>query len=71
MIYGFLQPDDYYQEIIEGNHPNDCEEATHSMYKRWLQIETNATWNQFVQAVTFADLKDAARELLQYIIEGM
>ena len=38
-------------DIIEKNHPGDVQRCCSEMFKYWLQIDTEATWNKLTDSL--------------------
>ena len=46
---------------ISTNHPQNAEECCKSMFSKWLEIKTDASWNQLIRA-----LKSPGVELIRF-----
>ena len=55
-------------EAIETNHPGDAEKCTTKMFKLWLRIKSDASWNQLLQTFKHPNIK---QEYLASTIDSM
>ena len=49
--------------IIEKNHPGDVERCCTEMFKCWLKIDTEASWNKIEDALEGIGLHVAAKRI--------
>ena len=49
--------------IIEKNHPGDVERCCTEMFKYWLKIDTEASWNKIADALESIGLHVAAKRI--------
>ena len=59
-----------YLNTIHANHPNNVEECCKLMFAKWLDTETNASWNQLIEALKSPslDLLQLAKEIEQNLL---
>ena len=55
--------------IIEKNHPGDVQKCCTEMFKYWLQIDTEATWNKLIDALKEIRKNELAKKV-ENVIEG-
>ena len=46
-----LNIDQHLMDIIENNHPNDCESCCSEMFSEWLDSNPTASWEDIITAV--------------------
>ena len=50
-------------DIIEKNHPGDPQRCCSEMFKYWLQIDTEATWNKLTDSLVVIGKKVLAKKV--------
>ena len=50
-------------DIIEKNHPRDVQRCCTEMFKYWLQIDTEATWNKLTDSLEVIGKKELAKKV--------
>ena len=58
-------------DIIQADHPGDSETCCTAMFKYWLQVDTNASWDKLITALQKADYVVLANKIRRMISEGM
>ena len=54
-------------EIIEADNRDDVSKCCRQMFMKWLDIQTDASWSQLIQAVKSIELNDVAASIEQFI----
>ena len=57
-------------DIIEKNHPGDVQRCCSEMFKYWLQIDTEATWNKLTDSLVVIGKKVLAKKV-KNVVKGM
>ena len=55
-------------EVIEAKHPHNIEECCKSMFKKWLETQKDASWNQVLEVIKSIGLPSLANKLKKDII---
>ena len=56
-------------DIIEKNHPGDVQRCCTEMFKYWLRVDTDATWNKLTDALEVIGQKVLAKNVKD-IVKG-
>ena len=57
-------------DIIKADHPNDVSTCCNEMFKKWLEIQHDASWNQLVIALNKIGLNSMADDINKMIRKG-
>ena len=55
-------------EVIAANHPHSVEECCKSMFKKWLDTQKDASWNQLIEVIKSIGLPFLASKLEKDVI---
>ena len=55
-------------EVIAANHPQSVEECCKSMFKKWLETQKDASWNQLIEVIKSIGLLFLASKLEKDVI---
>ena len=58
-------------DVIKADHPNDVTACCREMFKRWLEMQHDASWSQLVMALTKIGLNAIADDINKLIKNGM
>ena len=58
-------------DIIKTNHPNDVTTCCNEMFKRWLEMQHDASWSQLIMALNKVGLNAIADDINKLIKNGM
>ena len=59
----FNEKDTTVLEEIEYNHRNDVNKCCTEMFKTWLHLDPNATWDKLCAALYHVNLRSAAKNI--------
>ena len=67
-----LLPYKHYEEldIIQFSYPSDCVQCCMDVFKKWLEITEDASWNELIRALRRVQLYLLANRLERMIREG-
>ena len=57
-------------DVIKTNHPTDVVACCNRVFKKWLQIQPGASWNQLIIALTNIGLNRVADDIIKLIQNG-
>ena len=57
--------------IIKENHPTDIERCCDEMIKRWLDVDTEASWDKLIHALKQIEQNALAAEIKQDVVKGI
>ena len=57
-------------DTIQTNHPTDASVCCNQMFKKWLQMQSKANWNQLITALIKINLNAVAESVSNLILKG-
>ena len=58
-------------DIIKADHPNDVTTCCNQMFKKWLEMQHDASWSQLVRALNEIGLNTIADDINRLVNNGM
>ena len=57
-------------DVIKADHPNDVTTCCNEMFKKWLEMQHDASWSQLVMALNKIGLNTIADDISKLIENG-